>query len=650
MKADKTDLIKILVIDDEASIRHSFADYLKDRGFETFLAENGRLGLETLEQVKPQLVLVDLRMPVMDGLEFMRQSKAAAPGLPIIVISGANRIEDVVKAQQLGSWDYLTKPLKDLSMLSYAVDKALEKAHLLKENRIYQENLEILVRERTDDLEKANAHLLASEERYRTLFERSSDAIFLVDVQTGQYINANQAAEKLTGYSLAEIKTKTIKMLTPKGATGRLDQIRTLETTKNFGEVTFLRADGTERIAVLNAFPLQHGKLVVDIAYDITERVRAEKEIQQYIKRLTALRSIDQAITGSFDLNISLSILLEHLLAQLEVDAASVLCYQKDSQTLTFSQGKGFHTAALRHTDLELGEGHAGNAALQRRHIFIPDLRQPETGFLESPEFKEEGVVAYYALPLVAKDSLVGVLEIFHRSRLDPNADWVDYLKTLAGQAAIAIDNATLFSDLQHSNRELGLAYDATIEGWAQALEMRDAETEGHSRRVVELTIDLARRAGIDENDMTNIYRGALLHDIGKMGVPDSILQKAGPLTSEEWKVIYMHPVYAYEWLSSIEYLKPALDIPYCHHEKWDGTGYPRGLKGEEIPIAARIFSIVDYWEALISKRTYKEAWPQEKVLESIKKQSGKNFDPQIVNIFLKKFEEEDAGDQNQST
>jgi HD-GYP domain-containing protein (c-di-GMP phosphodiesterase class II) len=111
-----------------------------------------------------------------------------------------------------------------------------------------------------------------------------------------------------------------------------------------------------------------------------------------------------------------------------------------------------------------------------------------------------------------------------------------------------------------------------------------------------------------------------------------------------------MHPVYAYEWLSSIEYLKPALDIPYCHHEKWDGTGYPRGLKGEEIPIAARIFSIVDYWEALISKRTYKEAWPQEKVLESIKKQSGKNFDPQIVNIFLKKFEEEDAGDQNQST
>ena len=182
MKADKTDLIKILVIDDEASIRHSFADYLKDRGFETFLAENGRLGLETLEQVKPQLVLVDLRMPVMDGLEFMRQSKAAAPGLPIIVISGANRIEDVVKAQQLGSWDYLTKPLKDLSMLSYAVDKALEKAHLLKENRIYQENLEILVRERTDDLEKANAHLLASEERYRTLFERSSDAIFLVDV------------------------------------------------------------------------------------------------------------------------------------------------------------------------------------------------------------------------------------------------------------------------------------------------------------------------------------------------------------------------------------------------------------------------------------------------------------------------------------
>jgi len=636
--SDSTVFVKVLIIDDEASIRYSFADYLEDRGFETLLAENGRLGLEILAQQDLQLVLVDLQMPEVNGFEFIKQAKVSAPNLPIIVISGANRIEDVVQAQQLGSWDYLMKPLKNLSMLGYAVDKALEKARLVEENRQYQENLEVLVRERTTELEESNERVKASEERYRTLFLRSTDAIFLVDAQTGRYDNANQAAEQLTGYSLAEIKKKTIKMLTPKGATGRLDQMRTLDSTKNFGEVVFLRADGSERVAILDAFPLQNEKLVVDIAHDITERKKADEAIQRYISRLAALRSIDQAIIGNFDLSTLLTILLEHLLKQLSVDAASVLLYENDTQVLSFAQGRGIRAKNFRHADVQLGEGCAGRAALEKQHIFIPDLNHPGTGFLASPVLKEEGIVAYYALPLIAKDSLVGVLEIFHRSPLYPNDEWMDYLQTLAGQAAIAIDNVALVTDLQRSNQELGLAYDATIEGWARALEMRDSEMEGHSRRVVDLTIDLARNMGISDIEMPNIYRGALLHDIGKMGVPDSILQKPGALTDDEWKIMRMHPVYAYEWLSPIEYLRPALDIPYCHHEKWDGTGYPRGLKGEKIPVAARIFSIVDYWEALSSKRPYKEAWSEKKVLAYIEDESGKSFDPKIVEIFLKIF------------
>ncbi len=631
-------LLKILIIDDESSIRYSFADYLEDRGFETFLAENGRLGLEILTQKKPQLVLVDLQMPEVDGFEFMRQAKVLSPNLPIIVISGANRIEDVVKAQQLGSWDYLIKPLKNLSMLGYTVDKALDKAHLVEENLQYQENLEVLVHERTAELEESNVRLRASEERYRTLFLRSTDAIFLVDARTGRYVNANQAAEKLTGYSLAEIESKTIKMLTPKGATGRLEQLRTLEGTKNFGEIVYIRKDGTERVAILNSFPLQNEKLVVDIAHDITERKEADEAIQRYISRLAALRSIDQAIIGNFDLGTLLNILLKHLLRQLDVDAASILRYQRDLQTLSFSHGKGFRTKALQYENLKLGEGYAGKVALQRQPISIPDLRQTKDDTLNFTEFEKEGVLAYHALPLIAKDTLVGVLEIFHRSPFKPDDEWMDYLQTLAGQAAIAIDNIALFTNLQRSNEELGLAYDATIEGWARALEMRDAETEGHSRRVVDLTIDLARNMGISDKEMADIYRGALLHDIGKMGVPDSILRKPGALTDDEWEIMRMHPVYAYEWLSPISYLRSALDIPYCHHEKWDGTGYPRGLRGEQIPIAARIFSIIDYLEALTSKRPYKEAWTEERVLAYIRNESGKSFDPEIVDVFLKNF------------
>ena len=190
-------------------------------------------------------------------------------------------------------------------------------------------------------------------------------------------------------------------------------------------------------------------------------------------------------------------------------------------------------------------------------------------------------------------------------------------------------------ANLQRANIELAQAYDDTLKGWSLALELRDNETQGHSQRVTEMTLRLARTIGINHGELIHIRRGALLHDIGKMGIPDSILHKPGPLTEEEWKIMRQHPVYAYELLSPIAYLHPTLDIPYNHHEKWDGTGYSRGLKGEQIPLAARIFAVVDVWDALRSSRPYRDAWPEEKVRVYIRKQAGAHFDPQIVDIFL---------------
>ncbi len=183
--------------------------------------------------------------------------------------------------------------------------------------------------------------------------------------------------------------------------------------------------------------------------------------------------------------------------------------------------------------------------------------------------------------------------------------------------------------------RDIERAYDATIAGWSQALDLRDHETEGHSLRVAELTVRLARLLGIGEAEIMHIRRGALLHDIGKLGIPDSILHKPGPLSDEEWKIMRMHPVYAHEWLSPIEFLRPALDIPHYHHERWDGSGYPSGLKGEEIPLAARIFSVIDVWDALRSDRPYRDAWPIEKVQAHIRDLRGKHFDPQVVEAFF---------------
>jgi putative nucleotidyltransferase with HDIG domain len=283
-----------------------------------------------------------------------------------------------------------------------------------------------------------------------------------------------------------------------------------------------------------------------------------------------------------------------------------------------------------------MGEGYAGMAALQQKIISVPDLQHGKTGFLRSPRFLSEGFQSYYGLPLVAKGRVRGVLEIFHRAPLHPDVDWLDFMETLAGQAAIAVENAILLKELQRTNFELTLAYNTTIEGWSRALDLRDRDTEGHTERVTDLTIKLARRLGLGEAELVHVRRGAILHDIGKMAIPDSILLKPGPLTSEEWEIIRQHPRYAFELLSPISYLGQAIDIPHYHHEKWDGSGYPAGLSENQIPLHARLFAIIDVYDALTSHRPYRTAWSKQKAIDYIREQSGKHFDPAIVPEFLK--------------
>jgi len=197
------------------------------------------------------------------------------------------------------------------------------------------------------------------------------------------------------------------------------------------------------------------------------------------------------------------------------------------------------------------------------------------------------------------------------------------------------VDDLLLFKALEQANKNLRHAYDATIQGWAKALELRDQETEGHSQRVVALTLAVAKRFGFEGEELMDIRRGVLLHDIGKMAVPDEILRKPGPLTEAEWEVMRQHPANAYDMLKGIDYLEPALRIPHYHHERWDGSGYPEGLSGEDIPIEARIFAVVDVWDALNSDRPYRTAWPRQEVVKYLRKQSGTEFDPSVVDVFL---------------
>jgi PAS domain S-box-containing protein/putative nucleotidyltransferase with HDIG domain len=485
--------------------------------------------------------------------------------------------------------------------------------------------------------------LTESEKRYRSLLEASSDAIFIMDGEL--FTDCNRKALDILSCTREQIIGQSPYRFSPQhqpdGKISREKGQEKIQQAFDGASLSFewlhCRYDGTPFNAdvSLSKIALNDHPSLLAIVRDISERKYAESQIKLQLERLRALHRIDIAISSSMDLNVILNVLLDQLMGQLGVDAADVLLLNQHLRTLEYTAGRGFrHTRAVRPT-LRIGEGYAGQSALERRIIHVPSLAHKETLVKTNLLNNRENFYAYVAAPLIAKGQVKGVLEVFHRVELSPDPEWFAFLETLSGVAAIAIDNLTLFNDLQRSNMELSLAYDATIEGWSRALDLRDKETEGHTQRVTEMTIQLARRMGIPENDYVHIRWGSLLHDIGKMGVPDEILLKPGPLTDEEWLIMRKHPIYAFEMLSPISFLHKALDIPYCHHEKWDGSGYPRGLRENHIPLTARIFSIVDIWDALGSNRPYRQAWPFEKILDHIKSLSGTHFDPQVVEVFL---------------
>jgi PAS domain S-box-containing protein len=375
--------------------------------------------------------------------------------------------------------------------------------------------------------------------------------------------------------------------------------------------------------------------LLAERAAAALENARLFEKTERHLQQVQALRTIDSAIASSFDLRAILNIILQQIIGLLGVDAVDILLLNPNNYAFEYSVGKGFHTNAIEKSRFLLGEGVIGHQIMERRTIHIPDLKSVLHNFLRADIFKAEGFATYSAVPLIAKGEVKGILEVFQRSQGEQGLEWVEFLETLAGQVTIAIDNSQLFTNLQRSNLELSLAYDATIEGWSRALDMRDSETEGHTKRVTEMALSLARVMGMSESDLVHMRRGILLHDMGKMGIPDTILLKPDALSEEEWKVMHMHPQYAFEMLAPISYLRPALDIPGSHHEKWDGTGYPRGLKGEQIPLAARIFTVVDVYDALTSDRPYRKAWTSQKALQYIIEEKGKFFDPRVVDVFL---------------
>jgi putative nucleotidyltransferase with HDIG domain len=350
--------------------------------------------------------------------------------------------------------------------------------------------------------------------------------------------------------------------------------------------------------------------------------------------QLGALMNVGQMVNSSLGLKRVLEEVMDSLIALMHAERGFLMLREANGE-LAVRIARGIAQVNLDEETFKVSRTIVRKVSESGEPILTTNAQQ-------DPRFGGQVSIAAYHLrsilcaPLKVKNDLIGVLYVDNRAHagIFQESD-LALISAFADQAAVAIDSARLFEDLQESHRELEKAYQATLEGWVRALDLRDKETENHTQRVTVLTERLARSMGVDEEALIHIRRGALLHDIGKMGIPDSILLKPSDLTDEERALIRKHPVYAYEMLSPIEFLRPALDIPYCHHERWDGTGYPRRLKREEIPFAARIFPVIDVWDALISNRPYRKGRPHDEVRQHIQADSGAHFDPRVVEAFM---------------
>ncbi len=386
---------------------------------------------------------------------------------------------------------------------------------------------------------------------------------------------------------------------------------------------TIFDAETREFLALMAA----QAALAIDNARLYEAATRQAAELRQRVAELAAVNAISERVL-SLDRHAIQRAALEHIHETFHAAQCAIILHDAGAATMTVramlpadDPGAGL-TFALENNSIL-------SAALQSHKpvVWRDDPKDSAADNLLLAYLRARGIQSLVLAPLAVEEKRVGFVAVNVAARALSAAE-MTLLDTMTNQVALAINNAGLFEQLLN-------AYDTTIAGWSRALDLRDKETEGHTQRVTELAVRLARALGSAENEIVHLRRGALLHDIGKMGIPDSILHKPGALTDDETRVMRQHPQFAYEMLAPIEYLYAALAIPFAHHEKWDGSGYPRGLRGDAIPLAARIFAVVDVWDALTVDRPYRKAMPRADARAYIESQSGAHFDPRIVAAFI---------------
>ncbi len=486
------------------------------------------------------------------------------------------------------------------------------------------------------------------EEKFRTTIQQMTDGLVILD-EDGRIIEWNSSCVDITGIQSEQALGSLIWDLFSSLSLNSSDESffqnlkNELDTAGETGQSQYFDVpremyirtiSGQSRILLQTIFPIQTSttfRLGI-ILHDITEQKAALNKINHELKKLASLRSIDAAILERVSPSKTLELICSIAVDLLDVDGAIILSRmaQEELKRAYISRIDTPEEPLIAQLfDLQI----AAIEKLNTRILTGDDLEMINT--IQQLDPSTGHALRQAILPLLINKQVCGYIQVFSRKPFPDDQEWADYFLTLAGQTSLAVENVILITNEEFAYKELNHAYEATIAGWSKALELRDEETQGHSDRVMNLACKLARMAHYPEDSLTAFRRGVLLHDIGKMGIPDRILFKPGALDSDEWSIMKQHPCFAFDLLSSIPYLTDSLDIPYLHHERWDGSGYPKGLKGKDIPLGARIFAIVDVWDALISDRPYRKGWPVENTRQYLLDNKNVLFDPELVDLFL---------------
>ena len=633
----------ILVVSPNEIDANATAIILDSKGYQMLVATNWREVKEVVTDNPPQVVLLSLDEAPLWALDLLWELKENLPHSKVFILTEDMTKQVVADALNVGVRGVLTKPLD-----TYKLNQLIQTA--IAENR------------KAESLRK-------SEEYFKTIVSTAPDVILHID-REGKIQDINRIPWYLSGRKV--VGETPLDFIEEKY---HQDYLSTFEHVMDTGEiVTFefqlVSADGQRVWCEANIGPVKRNGIVDGVSLvsrDVTKRMAYIEEIEDQRNELNLLFELGKKINATLNIHEVYDHLLDQVSRVMDCKQFSVSSFSHndklirceyfvyDNQQIDVSsfppiplnpEGKGTQSRVIVSGKAMLLNDYQAYIRTSKKKFLVTDdgdVINEE----EKPEDDDDVQRSAIIAPMIFKGDTVGVIQVMSNNINAYNALHLRMIETACTQLAVASNNAMLYRQAQDeineriiAQRKLQESYDSTLMGWVSALERREKETAGHSKRVTELTLRFAEKLNIPEGQRIHMWRGALLHDVGKLVIPDSILLKQGSLNEEEWEIMKMHGEYAYEWLSSIDYLKPVLDIPRYHHERWDGTGYPKGMKGEEIPLAARMFTLIDQYDALTSDRPYRKAWRKKRVLRYFQEESGKIFDPILVDVFIEMINE----------